>query len=39
MGDDSVIECINESGAVKAYTSYTSVRDGKFDSSRQGIVS
>lgn len=34
MGDDAVIECINESGNVKAYASYTIVQSGKYDSSR-----
>jgi hypothetical protein len=38
MGDDSVVECINESGSVKAYTSWTIAGAGKFDSSRNGIV-
>lgn len=38
MGRDSVIECVTESGAVKAYTSMTVVANGKFDSPRTGIV-
>ena len=38
MGDDSVIECINEVGAVKAYSSYTTVGE-KFDAQRVGVVS
>lgn len=38
MGDDSVIECINEVGAVKAYASYTTVGD-KYDAQRAGVVS
>lgn len=39
MGKDSVVECINESGSVKAYTSWTVVANGKFDAPRTGIVS
>lgn len=39
MGKDSVVECVNESGSVKAYTSMTVVANGKFDSPRTGIVS
>lgn len=38
MGKDSVVECINESGSVKAYMSWTSVANGKFDAPRTGIV-
>lgn len=38
MGKDSVVECVKESGAVKAYTSMTVVGSGKFDSPRTGIV-
>ncbi|KAG5675626.1 hypothetical protein PVAND_005515 [Polypedilum vanderplanki] len=38
MGDDSVVECVNESGSIKAYTSWTTVGGGKFDSSRNGIA-
>lgn len=39
MGRDSVIECVNEAGAVKAYASWTIVESGKFDAMRTGIVS
>jgi DOMON domain len=39
MGRDSVVECINESGSVKAYTSMTVVANKKYDSPRTGIVS
>lgn len=38
MGRDSVVECVKESGTVKAYTSMTVVGGGKFDSPRTGIV-
>lgn len=38
MGKDSVVECVNESGSVKAYTSWTVVSNGKFDAPRTGIV-
>ncbi|CRL00019.1 CLUMA_CG013306, isoform A [Clunio marinus] len=37
MGKDSVVECVNESGSVKAYTSWTIVSNGKFDAPRTGI--
>lgn len=39
MGRDSVVECVNEQGAVKAYTSWTIKENGKFDSPRTGVVS
>lgn len=39
MGRDSVVECLSESGSIKAYTSMTVVGNGKFDSPRTGIVS
>lgn len=39
MGRDSVVECLVEAGSVKAYTSMTSVGNGKFDAPRTGIVS
>lgn len=39
MGKDSVVECLSESGSVKAYTSMTVVSNGNFDSPRAGIVS
>lgn len=39
MGRDSVVECISESGSVKAYMSWTVVANGKFDAPRTGIVS
>jgi hypothetical protein len=39
MGRDSVVECLNESGSVKAYTSLTEVGNGKYDAPRTGIVS
>lgn len=38
MGDDSVIECINEVGSIKAFSSYTTVGD-KYDAQRVGVVS
>jgi hypothetical protein len=39
MGRDSVVECVKESGTIKAYTSWTIVGPGKYDSPRTGIVS
>jgi hypothetical protein len=39
MGDDSVMECINEAGSVRAYSSWTTVSNGKFDAQRSGVVS
>lgn len=36
MGNDLVIECINDAG-VKAFTSWTTVGSGKFDASRNGV--
>jgi hypothetical protein len=39
MGRDSVVECVSEAGSVKAYTSWTIVANGKYDSPRTGIVS
>lgn len=37
MGDDSVIECVPESGTVKAFSSWTRV--GPYGVTRSGIVS
>lgn len=37
MGDDSVIECVVEGGAVNAYTSYTIVDGSVFASNRSDI--
>ncbi|CAO1339323.1 unnamed protein product [Diamesa serratosioi] len=34
MGKDSVIECVNEAGSIKAYSSWTEVALGKFDAVR-----
>jgi hypothetical protein len=34
MGDDSVVECVNENGRISAYTSWT---NGRSESSREGI--
>lgn len=39
MGKDSVIECINEAGSVKAFSSMTIAAGGKYDAPRSGIVS
>jgi hypothetical protein len=39
MGGDAVVECVKESGSVKAYASMTVVGNGKFDSPRTGVVS
>lgn len=39
MGRDSVVECVSQSGSVKAYTSMTVAGAGKYDSPRTGIVS
>jgi hypothetical protein len=38
MGRDSVVECVKESGTIKAYTSWTVVGPGKYDSPRTGVV-
>lgn len=38
MGEDSVLECINEVGQIKAYASYTTVGE-KYDAQRVGVVS
>lgn len=37
MGRDSVVECISQSGSVKAFTSWTVVANGKFDAPRTGV--
>lgn len=37
MGDDSVMECIYESGSVRAVSSWTTVGSGKFDAPRSGV--
>jgi len=37
MGKDAVVECVNEAGSVRAYTSATVVGSGKFDAPRTGI--
>lgn len=39
MGRDSVVECINDANSVRAYSSYTVVGGGKYDSPREGVVS
>lgn len=38
MGRDSVIECVNERGDIRAYTSFTNVVDG-FSSPRIEVYS
>jgi hypothetical protein len=38
MGDDSAIECVNEGGVVKAYTSFTRAIPGDFGAKRSDIV-
>lgn len=38
MGDDSVMECIYDSGSVRALSSWTVVSNGKFDAPRNGVV-
>ncbi|XP_070501842.1 putative ferric-chelate reductase 1 homolog [Chironomus tepperi] len=37
MGDDSVVECIYDSGSVRAMVSHTIVANGKFDAPRSGV--
>lgn len=37
MGKDSVIECVNEAGSIKAYASWTEVALGKFDAPRNVV--
>jgi hypothetical protein len=39
MGDDSVMECIYDSGSVRAMSSWTIVANGKYDAPRNGVVS
>lgn len=39
MGDDSVIECVNENGEVKVYSSWTQINDGDYLAIREGAVS
>lgn len=39
MGRDSVVECVSQSGSVKAFTSWTVAGAGKYDAPRTGIVS
>lgn len=39
MGKDSVVECLSESGSIKAYSSMTVAANGRYDSPRTGIVS
>lgn len=38
MGDDSVMECIYDTGSIKALNSWTIVQSGKFDAPRAGVV-
>lgn len=37
MGKDSVIECVNEAGSIKAYASWTEAALGKFDAPRNVV--
>lgn len=39
MGQDSVIECVKENGAVKIYTSITRAAPGDYGSRRSNVVS
>lgn len=38
MGDDSAMECVNENGVVKAYTSFTRAIPGNYGARRSEIV-
>lgn len=39
MGDDSAVECVNESGDIKAYTSMTRAIPENYGARRSDIVS
>lgn len=39
MGDDSVLECVNENGELKVYSSWTEAKNRKYNAFREGIVS
>jgi hypothetical protein len=39
MGNDSVVECVNENGVVKAHTSFTKAIPNNYGARRSDIVS